>query len=83
MGPSWATVIKNMSNGTMDPTLWMHFGTDNLSIISTQNGFYLPADDFGETLNSNTYTSNSANFTVNGLIGIMPIKMRSDFLAQM
>ena len=71
----WAPIMgnsyyKNMSNWNNGPTPYGCTSVqDNLSIISTQNGFTYRPDDFGETLNSNTYSLNSANFTVNGLIG--------------
>lgn len=71
----WAPIMgnsyyRNMSNWNNGPT---PFGCtavqDNLSIISTQNGFTYRPDDFPETLNSNTYTLPTSNFSVSGVIG--------------
>lgn len=70
----WAPIMgnsyyRNMSNWNNGPTPDMCTATqDNLSTITTQNGFGYRPDDFGQTLDNNTYTVSSPNFTVNGII---------------
>ena len=72
--PGWAPIMgnsyyKNMTNWNNGPTPDMCTATqDNLSIITTQNGFGYRVDDFGETMNAGTYTVASTNFSVNGII---------------
>ncbi|HRI23978.1 MAG TPA: T9SS type A sorting domain-containing protein, partial [Ferruginibacter sp.] len=71
----WAPIMgnsyyKNMSNWNNGPTPYGCTAVqDNLSIITSQNGFGYRADDFGETLNNNTHTFSTGNFNVSGLIG--------------
>ncbi len=70
----WAPIMgfslnKNMSNWNNGPTPYgCNDIQDNLSIIATQNGFTYRADDYGEALNSGTYSVPSTNFSVNGII---------------
>jgi hypothetical protein len=70
----WAPIMgnsyyKNMSSWNYGPTPYTCSSIqDNLSIISTQNGFTYRTDDFGETLNSSTNTLTASNFTRNGII---------------
>lgn len=67
MGNSY---YRNMSNWNNGPTPYgCNSVQDNLSIISSQNGFGYRPDDFAETLNAGTYTIPVSNFSVNGLIG--------------
>jgi len=70
----WAPIMgngyyRNMTNWNNGPTPDMCTATqDNLSIITTQNGFGYRPDDFGQTMNASTYTLGPSNFTVNGII---------------
>lgn len=70
----WAPIMgnsyyKNMSNWNNGPTPYGCTSTqDNLSIITSQNGFGYRPDDYGEALNASTYTLPAANFSVNGII---------------
>ncbi len=41
---------------------------DELSIITTSNGFSYRADDYTETMNANTYALSSTSFSINALI---------------
>ncbi|MBL0182325.1 MAG: T9SS type A sorting domain-containing protein [Chitinophagaceae bacterium] len=67
MGNSY---YRNMSNWNNGPTPYgCNSVQDNLSIISSQNGFGYRPDDFAETLNASTYTIPVSNFSINGLIG--------------
>jgi hypothetical protein len=65
MGNSY---YKNMTGWNNGPT---PFGCtnvqDNLTIITTQNGFTYRADDYAETMANNTTALNN-NFTINGII---------------
>jgi hypothetical protein len=70
----WAPIMgnslsRNFSNWNDGPTpngcTWVE---DNLTIITTQNGFGYRTDDFAETLNGSTYTPPGNNFNVNGII---------------
>lgn len=66
MGNSY---YRNMSNWNNGPTPYGCTNMqDNLSIITTQNGFGYRPDDYTETLNAGTYSLPSANFSVNGII---------------
>ena len=71
---AWAPIMgnsyyRNMTNWNNGPTPDMCTATqDNLSIITTQNGFGYRPDDFGETMDASTYTLPSGNFSVNGII---------------
>lgn len=69
----WAPIMgnsmgKNFSTWNNGPTpTGCTYTQDNLTIITTQNGFGYRTDDYPETLNSSTYTL-PANFNVNGII---------------
>jgi hypothetical protein len=65
MGNSYARNLSNWNNG---PTPYGCTNIqDNLSIITTQNGFGYRADDYAETLNAST-TALTGNFTKSGII---------------
>ena len=70
----WAPIMgngyyKNMTNWNNGPTPYgCTVVQDNLSIITTQNGFTYRADDYTETLNTGTYTLPTTNFNVSGII---------------
>lgn len=69
----WAPVMgnsfsRNLSTWNNGPTPYgCNFGQDNLTVITTQNGFGYRTDDYADTLNSSTQ-SLVANFNVNGTI---------------
>ncbi len=71
---AWAPIMgssyyRNMSNWNNGPTPYGCTDVqDNLSIITTQNGFTYRPDDYAETLNASTYTLPTTNFSVNGII---------------
>lgn len=70
----WAPIMgnsyyRNMSNWNNGPTPYGCTNVqNNLSIITTQNGFGYRTDDYGETLNNNTSLLTGNNFSVNGII---------------
>lgn len=70
----WAPIMgnsyyKNLSSWNQGPTQYgCQTIQDNLSIITTQNGFTYRTDDFGETLNASTNTLTATNFNRNGII---------------
>ncbi len=70
---SWAPVMgnsyyRNMTGWNDGPTPFGCTNTqDNLTIITTTNGFSYRADDYTETRNTSTYALGST-FSVNGLI---------------
>lgn len=70
---SWAPIMgnsyyKNMSNWNNGPTPYGCTNLqDNLSIITTQNGFGYRTDDYTEVMNGTT-TTVSSNFTKQGII---------------
>jgi hypothetical protein len=70
----WAPVMgnsyyRNMTGWNDGPTPYGCANTqDNLTIITSQNGFTYRADDFVETMNSNTYSLTSNGMVVDGLI---------------
>ena len=70
---AWAPIMgnsyyKNMSNWNNGPTPYGCTNTqDNLSTITTQNGFGYRADDYGETMNGST-TPLTGNFNKPGII---------------
>jgi hypothetical protein len=70
----WAPVMgnsyyRNMTGWNDGPTPYGCANTqDNLTIITSQNGFSYRPDDFTETMNSNTYSLNSSGMVVDGLI---------------
>ncbi len=72
--PSWAPIMgnsyyKNMSNWNNGPTPYGCTNVqDNLSLISTLNGFGYRADDFSEVMNGTTTNLGSSNFTKEGII---------------
>ncbi|MEI9957012.1 MAG: T9SS type A sorting domain-containing protein [Ferruginibacter sp.] len=72
--PSWAPIMgnsyyKNMSNWNNGPTPYGCTNIqDNLSIITSQNGFGYRPDDYTETLNASTTALPAGNFTMPGLI---------------
>ncbi len=71
---AWAPIMgnsyyRNMSGWNDGPTQYGCGNTqDNLSIITTQNGFGYRTDDFAEIMNASTATLNPANFSANGVI---------------
>ena len=72
--PGWAPIMgnsyyQNMSNWNNGPTPYgcTNF-QDNLSIITTQNGFGYRVDDYTETLNASTTTITAGNFSKQGII---------------
>ncbi|MEO6404188.1 MAG: T9SS type A sorting domain-containing protein [Ferruginibacter sp.] len=71
---SWAPVMgnsyyKNMTTWNNGPTPYGCTSTqDNLTIITSQNGFSYRTDDFGETLGTSTYTLTSNSFSQAGII---------------
>ncbi|MEO6669621.1 MAG: T9SS type A sorting domain-containing protein [Ferruginibacter sp.] len=70
----WAPVMgnsyyRNMTGWNDGPTPYGCANVqDNLTIITSQNGFTYRADDFLETMNRNTYSLNSNGMIVDGLI---------------
>jgi len=71
---AWAPVMgnsyyRNMSGWNNGPTQFGCANTqDNLSIITSQNGFTYRVDDYTEVLGTSTTTVNPMNFTINGVI---------------
>ena len=72
--PSWAPIMgnsysKNMSNWNNGPTPYGCTSMqDNLSIITTQNGFGYRTDDYAETMNGSTTLLGPGNFSTDGII---------------
>ena len=72
--PSWAPIMgnsyyKNMSNWNNGPTPYGCTNVqDNLSLITSLNGFGYRADDFAETMNATTTNLGNSNFTIEGII---------------
>ena len=70
----WAPVMgnsyyRNMTGWNNGPTPYGCANVqDNLSIITSQNGFTYRADDFAETMDNNTYSLSSGTASVDGLI---------------
>ncbi len=71
---AWAPIMgnsyyRNMSGWNDGPTQF-NCGApqDNLSIITTQNGFTYRPDDYPETMNNTTTALNGSSFSVNGVI---------------
>ncbi len=71
---AWSPIMgnslsRNFSNWNNGPT---PFGCndvqDNLSIITSENGFGYRTDDYAETLNAGTYTSAGNSININGII---------------
>jgi Secretion system C-terminal sorting domain len=71
---SWAPIMgnsydRNMTGWNNGPTEYgCTLVEDNLSIITTQNGFGYRADDFLETLDNNTTILNPVSFNISGII---------------
>ncbi len=71
---AWSPVMgnsyyKNMTGWNDGPTPYDCVNTqDNLTTISTQNGFGYRADDYTETLNAGTFGLSATNFNVSGII---------------
>jgi hypothetical protein len=71
---AWAPIMgnsyyRNMSGWNNGPTQFGCANTqDNLSIITTQNGFDYRVDDYTETLGAGTTAVNPTSFTKNGII---------------
>lgn len=71
---SWAPVMgnsyyRNMTGWNDGPTPYGCTNTqDNLTIITSSNGFGYRTDDYSETKNNSTYTLNSTSFTEDGII---------------
>lgn len=71
---AWAPVMgnsyyRNMSGWNDGPTnVNCNNLQDNLSIITSQNGFTYRTDDYDETLNGSTTAINATSFTTNGII---------------
>jgi hypothetical protein len=70
----WAPIMgnsyyRNMTNWNNGPTPYGCTNVqNNLSIITSQNGFGYRTDDYPETLNNSTTTLSGNNFTINGII---------------
>ncbi len=71
---AWAPIMgnsyyRNMSNWNNGPTPYGCTAVqDNLTTITTQNGFGYRADDYSDLLNASTYNLAGNNFTANGNI---------------
>lgn len=72
--PGWAPIMgnsyyKNLSNWNNGPTPYGCTNMqDNLSIITTQNGFGYRIDDYTEVLNGSTTALTAGSFTKSGII---------------
>ncbi len=70
----WAPIMgnslsKNFTNWNDGPTPYgCNYTQNNLTIITTQNGFGYRADDYTETLNSSTFPLTGNNLNVSGII---------------
>jgi hypothetical protein len=66
MGVSYYRNVSNWNNG---PTPYTCTNTqDNLSIITTTNGFGYRPDDYGQTLDNNTFDISGNNLNASGII---------------
>lgn len=71
---SWAPLMgnshtKNMTGWNQGPTPYdCSYTQDNLTIITTQNGFTYRTDDYSETMNNSTASLNAVSFNANGII---------------
>jgi hypothetical protein len=71
---SWAPIMgnsygKNMTGWNDGPTPYGCANTqDNLSIITSTNGFGYRTDDYQDQMNSSAFTPNSTSFSINGII---------------
>ncbi|MBK9485334.1 MAG: T9SS type A sorting domain-containing protein [Chitinophagaceae bacterium] len=71
---AWSPIMgnslsRNFSNWNNGPTPYGCTDVqDNLTIITTQNGFGYRTDDYPETLNTNTYSLQGTVFNVDGVI---------------
>jgi Secretion system C-terminal sorting domain len=72
--PAWAPIMgnsyyKNMSNWNNGPTQYScNSVQDNLSIITSQNGFGYRTDDYTETSDANTTLLPTGNFNMEGVV---------------
>jgi len=70
----WAPIMgnsyyKNMTGWNDGPTPYGCANTqDNLTIITSQNGFTYRTDDYSETLNTSTYSLGGSSFSIDGII---------------
>lgn len=70
----WAPIMgnsyyRNMTGWNNGPTPSGCTTTqDNLSIITTQNGFTYRTDDYSDLLNNSTYSLGSSSFNISGII---------------
>ena len=63
------SLYRNFSNWNNGPTPYGCTATqDNLTVITTMNGFGYRADDYGETLGTGTYTMPGNSFNTSGII---------------
>lgn len=71
---SWAPVMgnsyyRNMTGWDNGPTQFdCTYKQDNLSLITTQNGFSFRIDDYDEYLNTKTFSITPSNIHINGII---------------
>lgn len=71
---SWAPIMgnsyyRNMTSWNDGPTPYGCANTqDNLTIITSQNGFTYRPDDYTETMNASTYSVGGSSFNVDGII---------------
>ena len=71
---SWAPIMGNSYSRNM--TGWNDGATpygcantqDNLSIITSTNGFGYRTDDYSDSLNATTFSPNNTSFSINGII---------------
>jgi hypothetical protein len=70
----WAPIMgnsfyRNMTGWNNGPTQYDCIEQqDNLTIITTQNGFGYREDDYADSISSNVVSLNTQNFNINGLI---------------
>ena len=83
----WAPVMgnsyyKNMTGWNDGPTPYGCANVqDNLTIITSQNGFSYRTDDYTETLDGSTYSLGNNSFTVDGLVATSTDKDAFRFVA--
>ena len=71
---SWAPIMgnsygKNMSGWNNGPTPYGCAVTqDNLSIITSTNGFTYRTDDYSDSLSNDAFTQSNSSFSINGII---------------
>ena len=66
MGNSYYRNMTSWNNGQINTGCTNY--QDNLSIITTQNGFTYRADDYNETMNGSTTSLSGSNFSLNGIV---------------